>query len=429
MIRLSYLQFLGKMGKVMGLAATQSFNIANFNRIFGGEFYSLPEDGGDTLDFAYIYVDLDEDTTVLLKIKYKETKSKSYYLGVMGSLAAIQFGYTMRLKRRADALTSQMRLKEAEAFTYRIQAQKVVNEIERVELSIKNTNKTIDVLLRTANSEAIIERGAMTAEDAQRLRNSAADLQLHLNSQTQDLKRLKAGYSPLVTQGQVRKLPANMIDPTTGKFVNTRNPALGTVRYFDDAGQVLVEGLEESLNKQRKALSWASKWSKANVADLTVLALTAAIDLAITEDQEQAILDTVDGWFQETGYEGSITEDYGLSLPFSISDIVLKVGWTLAISPFIPEDLPIDNLNDLSLALVVTMLQSLFEVEVVAIFDVRTIDLDIQLNPTKLLEEYAWSFIKKDPYIVVEGFLIAYAIKVFYGLYIKPMLNKSVMVE
>ena len=75
------------------------------------------------------------------------------------------------------------------------------------------------------------------------------------------------------------------------------------------------------------------------------------------------------------------------------------------------------------------MLQSLFEVEVVAIFDVRTIDLDIQLNPTKLLEEYAWSFIKKDPYIVVEGFLIAYAIKVFYGLYLKPMLNKSVMVE
>jgi hypothetical protein len=63
------------MGKVMGLAATQSFNIANFNRIFGGEFYSLPEDGGDTLDFAYIYVDLDDDTTVLLKIKYKETKS------------------------------------------------------------------------------------------------------------------------------------------------------------------------------------------------------------------------------------------------------------------------------------------------------------------------------------------------------------------
>ena len=157
--------------------------------------------------------------------------------------------------------------------------------------------------------------------------------------------------------------------------------------------------------------------------------MTAAIDLAISESQEQSILNTVDEWFQSTGYEGSITEDYGISLPFSISDIVLKVGWTLAISPFIPDDLPIDNLNDLSLALVVTMLQSLFEVEVVAIFDVRTIDLDIQLNPTKLLEEYAWSFIKKDPYIVVEGFLIAYAIKVFYGLYLKPMLNKSVMVE
>ena len=59
------------MGKVMGLAATQSFNIANFNRLFGGEFYSLPEDGWDLLDFAYIYVDLDDDTTVLLKIKYK----------------------------------------------------------------------------------------------------------------------------------------------------------------------------------------------------------------------------------------------------------------------------------------------------------------------------------------------------------------------
>jgi len=420
---------MGKMTKVMGLAATQSFNIANFNRIFGGEFYSLPEDGGETLDFAYIYVDLDEDTTVLLKIKYKETKSKVYFLGVMASLAAIQVGYTLRLQKRVTKLTSEMRLKEAEAFTYRIQAQKVVNEIARVELAIENANKTIEVLLRTANSEALIEKGAMTAKDAQRLRDSAADLQLHLNSQQQDLKRLKAGYSPLVSQGQVRKLPANMIDPTTGKFVNTRNTALGTVRYFDDAGQLIVEGLEESLNKQRKALSWASKWGKANIADLSVLAITAAIDFAITEDQEQAVLDTVDEWFQETGYDGSVTEDYGLSLPFSISDIVLKVGWTLAVSPFIPDDLPLDNLNDLSLALVVTTLSSLFDVEVIAIFDVRTIDLDIELNPTRLLEEYAWSFIKKDPYIVVEGFLIAYAIKVFYGLYIKPMLNKSVMVE
>jgi len=429
MLRLSYLSFMGKMTKVMGLAATQSFNIANFNRIFGGEFYSLPEDGGETLDFAYIYVDLDEDTTVLLKIKYKETKSKVYFLGVMASLAAIQVGYTLRLQKRVTKLTSEMRLKEAEAFTYRIQAQKVVNEIARVELAIENANKTIEVLLRTANSEALIEKGAMTAKDAQRLRDSAADLQLHLNSQQQDLKRLKAGYSPLVSQGQVRKLPANMIDPTTGKFVNTRNTALGTVRYFDDAGQLIVEGLEESLNKQRKALSWASKWGKANIADLSVLAITAAIDFAITEDQEQAVLDTVDEWFQETGYDGSVTEDYGLSLPFSISDIVLKVGWTLAVSPFIPDDLPLDNLNDLSLALVVTTLSSLFDVEVIAIFDVRTIDLDIELNPTRLLEEYAWSFIKKDPYIVVEGFLIAYAIKVFYGLYIKPMLNKSVMVE
>ena len=420
---------MGKMTKVMGLAATQSFNIANFNRIFGGEFYSLPEDGGEALDFAYIYVDLDEDTTVLLKIKYKETKSKVYFLGVMASLAAIQVGYTLRLQKRVTKLTSEMRLKEAEAFTYRIQAQKVVNEIARVELAIENANKTIEVLLRTANSEALIEKGAMTAKDAQRLRDSAADLQLHLNSQQQDLKRLKAGYSPLVSQGQVRKLPANMIDPTTGKFVNTRNTALGTVRYFDDAGQLIVEGLEESLNKQRKALSWASKWGKANIADLSVLAITAAIDFAITEDQEQAVLDTVDEWFQETGYDGSVTEDYGLSLPFSISDIVLKVGWTLAVSPFIPDDLPLDNLNDLSLALVVTTLSSLFDVEVIAIFDVRTIDLDIELNPTRLLEEYAWSFIKKDPYIVVEGFLIAYAIKVFYGLYIKPMLNKSVMVE
>lgn len=420
---------MGKMTKVMGLAATQSFNIANFNRIFGGEFYSLPEDGGETLDFAYIYVDLDEDTTVLLKIKYKETKSKVYFLGVMASLAAIQVGYTLRLQKRVTKLTSEMRLKEAEAFTYRIQAQKVVNEIARVELAIENANKTIEVLLRTANSEALIEKGAMTAKDAQRLRDSAADLQLHLNSQQQDLKRLKAGYSPLVSQGQVRKLPPNMVDPTTGKFVNTRNPALGTVRYFDDAGQLIVEGLEESLNKQRKALSWASKWGKANIADLSVLAITAAIDFAITEDQEQAVLDTVDEWFQETGYDGSVTEDYGLSLPFSISDIVLKVGWTLAVSPFIPDDLPLDNLNDLSLALVVTTLSSLFDVEVIAIFDVRTIDLDIELNPTRLLEEYAWSFIKKDPYIVVEGFLIAYAIKVFYGLYIKPMLNKSVMVE
>lgn len=420
---------MGKMAKVMGLAATQSFNIANFNRIFGGEFYSLPEDGGESLDFAYIYVDLDEDTTVLLKIKYKETKSKVYFLGVMASLAAIQVGYTLRLNKRVTKLTSEMRLKEAESFTYRVQAQKVVNEIARVERAIENANQTIEVLLRTANSEALIEKGAMTAKDAQRLRDSAADLQLHLNAQEQDLKRLKAGYSPLVSQGQVRKLPANMIDPTTGKFVNTRNTALGTVRYFDDAGQLIVEGLEESLNKQRKALSWASKWGKANIADLSVLALTAAIDFAITEEQEQAVLDTVDEWFQETGYEGSITDDYGLSLPFSISDIVLKVGWTLAVSPFIPDDLPLDNLNDLSLALVVTTLSSLFDVEVIAIFDVRTIDLDIELNPTRLLEEYAWSFIKKDPYIVVEGFLIAYAIKVFYGLYIKPMLNKSVMVE
>lgn len=417
------------MTKVMGLAATQSFNIANFNRIFGGEFYSLPEDGGDTLDFAYIYVDLDDDTTVLLKIKYKETQSKLYYLGVMASLAAIQVGYTVRLNNKVQKLTSAMRLKEAESFTYRIQAQKVVNEIARVEKAIDNANNTIGVLLRTANKTELIERGAMTVEDAQRLKNSAADLQLHLNAQQQDLKRLKAGYSPLVSQGQIRKLPANMVDPTTGKFVNTRNTALGTVRYFDDAGQLIVEGLEESLNKQRKALSWASKWGKANIADLTILALTAAIDFAITEEQEESLLETVDSWFQETGYEGSITEDYGLSLPFSISDIVLKVGWTLAVSPFIPDDLPLDNLNDLSLALVVTTLSSLFDVEVIAVFDVRTIDLDIELNPTKLLEEYAWSFIKKDPYIVVEGFLIAYAIKVFYGLYIKPMLNKSVMVE
>jgi hypothetical protein len=417
------------MGKVMGLAATQSFNIANFNRLFGGEFYSLPEDGGDLLDFAYIYVDLDDDTTVLLKIKYKETKSKAYYVGVMASLAAIQVGYTIRLNSRVTKLVGEMRLKEAEAFTYRAQVQRVVNEIARVEAAIVNGEKTIEVLLRTANSEALIERGAMTAKDAERLRNSAADMQLHLNAQQQDLKRLKQGYSPYVAQGQVRKTVPNMIDPTTGKFVNTRTSGLGMVRYFDDAGQLIVEGLEESLTKQRKALSWASKWGKANIADLTVLAVTAAIDLAISESQEQSILNTVDEWFQSTGYEGSITEDYGISLPFSISDIVLKVGWTLAISPFIPDDLPIDNLNDLSLALVVTMLQSLFEVEVVAIFDVRTIDLDIQLNPTKLLEEYAWSFIKKDPYIVVEGFLIAYAIKVFYGLYLKPMLNKSVMVE
>ena len=338
-----------------------------------------------------VYIDLPDGTSVLVKIEFKDnlTASAYYSMVILGvNLAVFRAVLTsVRLTRENKKLleaTSALEIAEVLQDKEGMLKIQTVESIQQNTADVEEARKQLKALENPATKKAVTDR--LVAEGF--VENADDVIEWYEN-------RLRNAEKAM-----------DNITNATGEMVDV----------YKAAG---IKDSSELVKKQQKAIKRVKRLGKLLKVigiDLFVLLGTAVLDLILTSEQEQDFLNWADARIESVLGIEDFTGKYGISLPTAPSDIVFSVVITESFNAlFNAENLSWD---DSLTALMVAFGKDIFTFEVIATFDT----INIEVSPEQLrsaLNQWATDAVMADPYLILEGFLIAFALKCGYEIYWK----------
>jgi len=343
--------------------------------------FTIPTEGRD------IYIDIDEETTVLINFKLKSrTKTTALTLINLGFwfMAYSAYERLNRAKKTAQMLVS------AEAGAARSIAtiaeenrlkQKAVQSVVDAQVEIKKAEEMLKVLDNLGDTSDF----------------NAAWSKSNLAQTPDELRAF------LVKNIENNKAVISIIEKESGRMAAMAEEGITTA------------GIATDKAKKAKKARRIARLAKMLGADFLIFLGTLILDVAVINDeQERAILNGIDAFAAQFGVE-DFTDTYNISLPTSPSDIIISMLIKEGFDLILDEDL---SVNDQITLFFAAFASEAYEITVKAVFSPINIDLDAD-DVRKIVAGMMLQKVGADPYLLLEGFLIAFALKSIYAIYWK----------